>query len=95
VLKTTPAFDELKSRIEAQTQKIAQTQSAIANAESQTEKAKAQYEYARKNREGIAETPCNVPKTKPLPNAPKWIASMANAAPRSNAARKKNLNIRA
>lgn len=49
-------LDELKSRIEAQTQKIQQTQTAIANAESQTEKAKAQYEYARKNREGIAET---------------------------------------
>lgn len=49
-------LDELKSRIEAQTQKIAQTQSAIANAEAQTEKAKAQYEYARKTREGIAET---------------------------------------
>jgi len=49
-------LDELKSRIEAQTQKIAQTQSAIANAEAQTEKAKAQYEYARKTREGITET---------------------------------------
>ncbi|MBI3170494.1 MAG: hypothetical protein HYZ22_18585, partial [Chloroflexi bacterium] len=48
-------LDELKSRIDAQTQKIAQTQSAIANAEAQTEKAKAQYEYARKTREGIAE----------------------------------------
>ncbi len=49
-------LDELKSRIEAQSQKIAQTQSAIANAEVQTEKAKAQYEYARKTREGITET---------------------------------------
>ncbi|MCK6583811.1 MAG: AAA family ATPase, partial [Anaerolineales bacterium] len=49
-------LDELKSRIEAQAQKIAQTQNAIANAEAQTEKAKAQYEYARKTREGITET---------------------------------------
>ncbi|MCB9145430.1 MAG: chromosome segregation protein SMC [Anaerolineales bacterium] len=49
-------LDELKSRIEAQNQKIQQTQSSIANAEAQAQKAHAQYEHARKTREGITET---------------------------------------
>ncbi len=44
-------LDELKSRIETQTQKIAQTQRAIASAGEQAEKAAAQYESARKARE--------------------------------------------
>jgi len=49
-------LDELKSRIEAQNQKIGQTQTAITHAEAQTEKARTQYESARKTREGIAES---------------------------------------
>ena len=44
-------LDELKSRIESQTQKIEQTKIAIANGESLLAKARAQYETARKERE--------------------------------------------
>jgi chromosome segregation protein len=44
-------LDELKSRIEAQNQKIEQTKSAIANGDSVSAKAKAQYESARITRE--------------------------------------------
>jgi chromosome segregation protein len=44
-------LDELKSRMESQAQKIEQTKSAIANAETQTQKAKTQYDAAREMRE--------------------------------------------
>jgi len=47
-------LDELKSRIESQAQKIEQTKAAIANGESLTAKAKAQYESARNAREEAA-----------------------------------------
>jgi chromosome segregation protein len=47
-------LDELKSRIESQTQKIEQTKTAIANGESLSAKAKAQYESARNAREEAA-----------------------------------------
>ncbi|MEK6751915.1 MAG: chromosome segregation protein SMC [Chloroflexota bacterium] len=44
-------LDELKSRIESQTQKIEHTKSTIANAENLTAKAKAQFESAKEARE--------------------------------------------
>jgi chromosome segregation protein len=44
-------LDELKSRIEAQSQRIEQTKAAIANGESLSVRAAAQYEAARKARE--------------------------------------------
>ncbi len=44
-------LDELKSRIESQTQKIEQTKAAIANGESLSAKAKAQFETAHTARE--------------------------------------------
>jgi chromosome segregation protein len=47
-------LDELKSRIESQTQKIEQTKIAIANGESLFERARAQYETARKEREQVS-----------------------------------------
>ncbi|MCE9646260.1 MAG: chromosome segregation protein SMC [Chloroflexi bacterium] len=44
-------LDELRSRIESQTQKLEQTRAAIANGESVSARAKAQFETARKTRE--------------------------------------------
>ncbi len=44
-------LDELKSRIESQTQKIEHTRLSIANAENLTAKAKAQFEFAKEVRE--------------------------------------------
>lgn len=49
-------LDELKSRLEAQTQRMEQTKAAIANGESLSAKAAAQYEAARKAREQAALT---------------------------------------
>jgi chromosome segregation protein len=49
-------LDELKSRLEAQTQRMEQTKAAIANGESLSAQAAAQYESARKAREQAALT---------------------------------------